>query len=290
MRFGLVILPEYPWTTAAPMWRAAEEMGFDHAWTYDHLVWGGLVGHPWHATMPTLTAAATVTARIGLGTFVASPNFRHPYPFHRDLATLDDVSGGRAICGIGAGGEPDLTILGGADLTPRQRVDRLGEFVDLLNELQTTDHVDRDGEWFTVREARTAPGPVQRPRVPFVVAANGPRALRIAARHGQGWVTTGRGGDDREAWWRGVAELVARFERATADVGRAPERRYLSLDAAPGFSFESVDRFTDDVGRAAELGFTDVVAHRPRADEPYRGDLAVLEDVAARLPGLREAG
>ncbi|WP_307781322.1 LLM class flavin-dependent oxidoreductase [Agilicoccus flavus] len=222
MRFGLVILPEYPWRGAAAMWRAAEELGFDHAWTYDHLVWGGLVGHPWHATMPTLTAAATVTSRIGLGTFVASPNFRHPYPFARDLITLDDVSDGRAIVGIGAGGEPDLTILGGEELTPRRRGDRLGEFVDLLDALLTRDHVDATGEWFTVRDARTAPGPTRSPRMPFVVAANGPRSMRIAARRGQGWVTTGRGGDDAATWWRRVADLVDRFEAALADAGRDP--------------------------------------------------------------------
>ena len=52
MRFGLTILPEHRWSDAAPMWRAAEELGFDHAWTYDHLVWGGLPDSPWYGTIP----------------------------------------------------------------------------------------------------------------------------------------------------------------------------------------------------------------------------------------------
>ena len=60
MRFGLTILPELPWSELRPRWEAAEAMGFDHAWTYDHLVWGGLPESPWYGTMPTLTAAALV--------------------------------------------------------------------------------------------------------------------------------------------------------------------------------------------------------------------------------------
>ena len=58
MRHGIAILPELPWRESAPMWRAAEEMGFDHAWTYDHLVWGGLPDASWFAAVPTLAAAA----------------------------------------------------------------------------------------------------------------------------------------------------------------------------------------------------------------------------------------
>ena len=70
MRHGIVILPQENWPAAARRWRQAEEYGFDHAWTYDHLSWRSLADQPWHATIPTLTAAATVTDRIGLGLFV----------------------------------------------------------------------------------------------------------------------------------------------------------------------------------------------------------------------------
>ncbi len=87
-------------------------MGFSHAWTYDHLVWADLPDSPWFAAVPTLAAAAGVTSTIGLGTFVSSPNYRHPYTFARDVLTLDDVSGGRFLCGLGAGGDLDAGILG----------------------------------------------------------------------------------------------------------------------------------------------------------------------------------
>src|SRR5450631_416609 len=174
MRFGLTILPERRWSDAAPMWRRAQELGFDHAWTYDHLVWGGLPDSPWYGTTPTLTAAAMVTSTIRLGTFVTSPNYRHPVTFMRDLLALDDISGGRLICGIGAGGDIDAAILGGQPLTPGERVERLYEFTELLDRLLTQDHVRHRGRYFSAVDARTRPGPLQRPRIPFVVAANGP--------------------------------------------------------------------------------------------------------------------
>src|SRR5687767_1223691 len=131
MRFGITILTDLPWAEAEPRWRAAEDLGFDHAWTYDHLVWGGLPESPWVGAMPTLTAAAMVTSRVRLGTLVAAPNFRHPVAFHREVQALDDISGGRFLLGVGTGGDVDARILGDPELTVKDRVDRFQEFTDL---------------------------------------------------------------------------------------------------------------------------------------------------------------
>src|ERR1700722_10440345 len=104
VRYGIVILADQRWEDSARRWRLAEEYGFDHAWTYDHLGWRDLVDGPGFAAVPALTAAATVTSSIGLGTLVASPNFRHPVSFARQLTALDDISGGRFLLGLGARG------------------------------------------------------------------------------------------------------------------------------------------------------------------------------------------
>jgi alkanesulfonate monooxygenase SsuD/methylene tetrahydromethanopterin reductase-like flavin-dependent oxidoreductase (luciferase family) len=290
MRFGITILPEYRWSDAAPRWRNAEELGFDHAWTYDHLTWGGLPDSPWYGTTPTLTAAALVTSTIKLGTFVTSPNFRHPLTLTREVLSLDDISGGRFLCGIGSGGVIDSTILGGDLLTPRQTVDRLAEFVELLDKLLTTDGVDYQGEYFSTRNARTLPGCVQQPRVPFVMAANGPRSLRLATRYGAGWVTTGRKSDDFDTWFGSVTDLSRRLDGVLESEGRdsAEFDRYLALDSAR-YSLSSVAAFEDVVGRAAELGFTDVITHWPRADGVYGGSEDVLEQIALDvIPRLRK--
>ncbi|MBB5958859.1 alkanesulfonate monooxygenase SsuD/methylene tetrahydromethanopterin reductase-like flavin-dependent oxidoreductase (luciferase family) [Saccharothrix tamanrassetensis] len=287
MRTGIVILPEHRWWFAEPKWRAAEEYGFHHAWTYDHLGWRTLVDGPWFSAVPTLTAAAMVTERIRLGTFVASPNFRHPVPFARELLTLDDVSDGRFTLGVGAGGEGyDTEVLGEPPRTPAERTQRFGEFVELLDELLRKDKTTWHGKHFSAVEARSAPGAVQRPRMPFLVAANGPKAMKIAAAHGQGWVTTGPRTDDFDAWWHGVAELSKRFTEAQHGAGRRVDR-YLNLDSAPVYSLTSVETFQDAVGRAEELGFTDVIVHWPRHDGVYAGRETVLEEIAAEvLPAL----
>jgi hypothetical protein len=119
--------------------------------------------------------------------------------------------------------------------------------------------------------------------VPFVIAANGPRGLRLVAEHGAGWVTTGRDGATGEDWWSSVGELVGRLEQTALAEGRDPATidRYLSLDSNGAYSLQSVDAFEDAVGRAAELGFTDVISHWPRADGIYAGLESVLEQVAA---------
>ena len=295
MRFGIVILPQYDWPEAARRWRGAEELGFDHAWTYDHLAWRGLAGERWHATVPTLTAAATVTSRIALGTFVASPNFRHPVPFAKDIATVDQVSGGRMRLGIGSGGTGfDAYVLGQPELTPRQRFARFAEFaeaLDLLLRFETpgSGGVSFEGEWFTASGARMVGEPSQHPRMPLHLAADGPKGLALATRIADGWVTTAGADDDTEAWWRLAGELVRRLVDACDAAGRDPATmsRTLSLDAEARYSLASVDAFEDAVGRAAELGYTDVVSHWPREHGLYAGGESVLDEVAARLPSLR---
>lgn len=293
MRVGIAILPDRRWRDASRRWRGAEEYGFDQAWTYDHLGWRDLVDGPWFDAVPVLTAAALETERIRLGTMVASPNFRHPVHFAREVTALDDVSGGRLTLGLGAGGlSYDATVLGGPALSPRQRVDRFTEFVALLDQLLREGRADFTGEYFRAVDARSTPGCVQQPRAPFVVAGNGSRSLRVAARFGQGWITTGEPSDDLGAWWRSVAELAKRFDDAVADAGRDPGDidRMLSLDAAPVYSLSSAEFFAEAAGRAGELGFTDVMTHWPRENSWYAGDEAVLEQVARDvLPCLHSA-
>lgn len=289
MRIGIVLLPQHRWSEDAARWRRAEEYGFDHAWTYDHLAWRDLAGEPWFATVPRLTAAATVTSRIRLGTWVASPNYRHPVPFAKELMSLDDVSAGRFTLGIGAGGVGvDATVLGGQVLPPRDRVDRLEEFVALLDRLLTGDRTTWRGRFYEAVDARMLPGCVQRPRLPFVIAANGPRTMRVAARYGQGWATTGTTPEEEgyERWWAGVADLVRRLDDVLAAEDH-PGRldRYLSVDSG-GYALTSAERFADVVGRARELGFTDLVTHWPRQDGVYAGSERVLEEVAGRLEEL----
>ncbi|MEA2441830.1 MAG: hypothetical protein QOH76_3254 [Thermoleophilaceae bacterium] len=278
LRIGIVILPELRWAQARERWRRAEEYGFDHAWTYDHLAWRDLADGPWFDAVATLTAAACATSSIRLGTLVASANFRHPVQFAREVTSLDDISEGRLTLGIGAGAAApsfDALVLGRDPLPPRQRADRFEEFVELLDTLLRNDRTTWRGDYYEAVDARSTPGCVQSPRVPFVIAANGKRGLALAARYGQGWITTGQPGDDLEEWWRSVAELAKRYEGGGD--------RYLMLDSAPVFSLSSASFFEEQLGRARELGFTDAITHWPRPSSWYAGDESVLDEVAPLL-------
>lgn len=220
---------------------------------------------------------------------VMSPNYRHPVTTAKDLMTLDDVSGGRLIAAVGAGGTGwDATVLGQPPLTPRQRVARLAEFVTLTDLLLTQADTTWDGEYFHAAQAKMIPAG-SRSRIELVVAGNGPKTIGLAARTGDGWATTGPESSDlaQDQWWARVAGLARTFEDAAAAAGRDPAalRRYLNLDSAPELSIGSLDAFTDAAGRAAELGFTDVVVHWPRPDGVYAGDDAVLDRIAASLTG-----
>lgn len=235
MRVGIEILPERRWADAEYHWRSAEAYGFDHAWTVDHLGWRTLLDSPWFDGMATLTAAAMATSRIRLGLLVASPHFRHPVPFARQLLSLDDISAGRFTLGIGGGGTGgyDATVLGRDELSTKQTSDRFDEFVSLTDLLLRQDRTSWTGEYYRAVDARNAPGCLQRPRLPFLIAANGPRAMQVALRHGQGWVTIGcRWGSvsAMDEFWRAVTDTAGRFQAlaATAAGDRSvpdPERR-----------------------------------------------------------------
>ncbi|GAB04363.1 LLM class flavin-dependent oxidoreductase [Gordonia amarae] len=283
MRIGVYIIPDHPWQQARDEWRRAEEMGFDHAWTFDHLVWGSLPDNRWFSCIPTLTAAALVTQRIPLGAFVISPNFRHPVPLARELQTLLDIAGDRLLMGLGAGGTPDDVLLGQKPVTARERVDRFQEFVRLLDLTLTDDHVDFAGEHYSAVDMRLAGGSV-RDRIPLLLAGNGPRSVRFAAHHGDGWITTGTPADSVDDWLAGISRSVRILDDALTDrPGGDRFPRYLSLTWAPADPFAGADVLDELIGRAAELGFTDVVVPWPRTSPPHVLAVDTFESVMADI-------
>ena len=148
--------------------------------------WGGLPDSPWYGTVSTLTAAATGhradPARHVRDLAELPPPGDVPA---RPASSLDDISGGRILCGIGTGGDLDSRH-------PRRRAarrrgsgstgSRSSRAAGPAAAPRTTS--TSEGSWFSAVDARTLPGPVQRPRTPFIMAANGPRSLRLAARFG----------------------------------------------------------------------------------------------------------
>jgi alkanesulfonate monooxygenase SsuD/methylene tetrahydromethanopterin reductase-like flavin-dependent oxidoreductase (luciferase family) len=293
LRLSTVILPVRHWSEGGrEQWRHAETLGFHTAYTYDHLSWRTFRDGPWFGAIPTLTAAAAATEKLRLGTLVTSPNFRHPVTLAKDLISLDDISGGRITLGIGAGGNgfDASTLLRGDEepWTPRERADRFGEFVSLLDLLLTEDSVTHEGTFYSANEARNIPGCVQRPRLPFAVAGTGPRGMKLAARYGQAWVTTG----DPKIFETGtpaesraaIRDQIEKLGKACAELGRdvAGLDKILLTGFTPDRNqpLDSLDAFVDFAGRHAELGITEIAVHAPIPDSDFAADQAVFEKIA----------
>jgi alkanesulfonate monooxygenase SsuD/methylene tetrahydromethanopterin reductase-like flavin-dependent oxidoreductase (luciferase family) len=277
VRLGVVILSDRPWAELAGRWRHVEELGFDAAWTFDHVTWFGKPHGAWYAAVPTLAAAASATSSIRLGTLVATPNYRHPVPFASEMVSLDDLTGGRLVLGLGAGGGGvDAALLGHEPWPRRERTERFEEFVTMLDLLLRQPVTTHRGRYYSANDARLEAGCVQRPRVPFAVAATGPRGIRLAARHAQTWVTAGASGR-----LGAIPEQVARLEDACAAIGRDPGQvaRLVTL-------FERIaepDALGELVVRCAEMGLTDLAIHDPRSHGPFQGDPELLDRIASEL-------
>jgi alkanesulfonate monooxygenase SsuD/methylene tetrahydromethanopterin reductase-like flavin-dependent oxidoreductase (luciferase family) len=291
---GLVILPSDRWRDARRQWEWADDVGFSTAWTYDHIRWGGMPDGPWHAAVPVLAAAATVTTRIRLGTLVASPNFRHPVTLARDVISLDDLSDGRFDLGIGPGsGGPDATVLGQERWSPAERMDRFGEFIGLLRSILDGGADGRTtvaGPHYAANEAPSTPGTVQTP-LPLTVAAGGRRGLQLVASLAQQWVTIGPGTReprDPADMLTAVRQQSGQLNDACRAQGRDPSTLgrvllWTPTETDPGLT--SVDQFDELVAPYEELGFDQFVLHHPAQTGPYGGSVSVFEAIARQRNG-----
>ena len=157
----------------------AEELGFDHAWLVDHLV--DTDGRPEDGCLEAwtlLAAIAASTKRIRLGVLVSSNTFRHPAILLKEAVTVDHISGGRLILGIGTGWHEDEHRRYGIDLPPApERVDRFEEAVKVISLLMAQERTTFQGRYYQIDDARLEPRPLQQPRIPILIAAHRPRML-----------------------------------------------------------------------------------------------------------------
>jgi probable F420-dependent oxidoreductase len=156
--------------------RAAEAVGYSDLTIHDHL-------SPQLAPIPVLTAVAMATERLGLCPLVFNNDLRHPAVLAQDLATIDVLSDGRLVVGIGAGWhEPEYEAIGIPFDPPAVRIDRMLEAVAILRGLFAEGPFTFNGRHYTITALDGQPKPVQRPHPPFLIGGTRERVLRIAAR------------------------------------------------------------------------------------------------------------
>jgi alkanesulfonate monooxygenase SsuD/methylene tetrahydromethanopterin reductase-like flavin-dependent oxidoreductase (luciferase family) len=172
-----------------------DELGYEHLWTWDHLY--GIIGDPYqnvYEGYATLAAWAKVTRRARLGLFVGANTFRNPGLVAKSLATLDHLSGGRAIAGLGAAWNEFEHEAHGIEFgsSPGQRLDWLEESVAAIRGLFAGESItSKSGGRYAFKDLRLIPGPVQ-PRLPIMIGGSGEKkTLRIVATHADMWNTGG---------------------------------------------------------------------------------------------------
>lgn len=186
--FG-VTLPQIKrsWSQARDAARAFDDLGFDSVWVCDHLQGVPLPQLPIFEAWSQLAAVGAVTERVQLGTLVTPPLFRNPGVFAKQVATVDHVSEGRVIVGLGAGWlQPEFESLGLPFPSLGERMRALDELARVLKGLWSEERFSFEGRHFRLKDAVCEPKPVRRP--PLLVGGTGEKVLMgIVARHADLW-------------------------------------------------------------------------------------------------------
>ena len=270
MRVGIQ-LPEVEREVGWPEFRdiavTAEQSGFDSVWVGDHLLFRdeatGARG-PWES-WSSLAALAEATSKVELGPLVAATSFHSPAMIAKKAATVDEISGGRLILGLGAGwNKAEYEAFG---FPYDNRVSRFEEALIIISTLVREGAIDFSGQFYELRDMDLLPP--ARPDMKLMVGSNGPRMLRIAAPYVDMWNTW-------HVWFgnhpSGLVPLMAELEAACADVGRDPDE--IEKTAAV---YVELSR-----GEGRVAGSED----RPQA-EPIQGS---HEEIARGLAGFEAAG
>lgn len=232
---------------------------------------------------PTLIAAwAATTSRVRVDLLIANMALRRPTLLAKQAVTLDHVSAGRLELGIGSGLWPADHAMAGVPMwSGRERAERLGEFVGIVDSLLAGDVSDHEGRYYPYREAAMAPAPIQA-RIPIIVAADGPKALAVAAEHADAWATF-PGAATEQNFHRTAIERGRTLDRLCEERGRDPgalRRILLAYGAIDPWA--SADGFARLVDNYREIGFDGIVCYAPKPAEQ-----AVFDQVVERLGELR---
>lgn len=268
MKFGLQ-LPQYPMDLI--LWSAvrAEEAGFDAIWTPDHLVGIGIKRFDAFEAWSVLTACAMLTNRVSLGTCVSDLHRHHPAVLAQHLMTLDVISGGRAVLGLGAGEAMNLNPYG---INWEKPVSKMREGIMVIKKLLSEEKVDFKGKYFTLRGAFISPKPVQRPHPPIYIAGNSKRTVELTAELGDGWIPAGL----MPKRYREVLERIRELARAAK---RDPD------EIEPcAFLYTVVHKDYEEARRMAELPVKMLFMLSPKKREylesiGYRGEVPDVGDL-----------
>jgi probable F420-dependent oxidoreductase len=281
--------------------RHAEELGYDSVWVLERLLWplapkepypatpGGSLPEPYQIVfdpIETLTFVAAHTQKVQLGTSVLVLPYHSPIQLARRLATLDVLSGGRALVGVGAGWSRDEFEAVGTPF--ERRGARCDEILEAMIELWTNDPAKFDGKFYHIPESKVGPKPVQKPHPPVYVAGFGQYTFDRAVRFGSGWNPSGIPSFD---WLEG---MINQFRQTAERAGRG--NMEVVLRAFTMVSKQSpvgerspmigtLEKIREDTGRLRDMGVTHLIHSPPAIGFDPR---ASIDDVLAVMEQLME--
>jgi alkanesulfonate monooxygenase SsuD/methylene tetrahydromethanopterin reductase-like flavin-dependent oxidoreductase (luciferase family) len=286
---------EVRWHELLDMVRAIEDLGFDSIWVGEHLLYrfpDREPRGPWEA-WTLMGAIAAATSRVAFGPLVACTNFHNPALLAKQASTIDEVSGGRLILGLGAGwNETEFRAYG---FPYDHRIDRFEEAFTIIRTLLREGAIDFDGRWYQVRDCELLPRGPRPAGPPLMIGSNGPRMLRATVPYVDSWNSWFADTGNLPA---GVPALRERVDAACRDVGRDPaelERTVAVLVLLSGgvgrlqgaYSKEAPEPLEGSPGEIAEVlrGYArEGIGHVQLVLDPITlGSIQALEPVLAEL-------
>lgn len=221
LRFGVQTVPQHVrYADILRAWEEADQLGLDTAFVFDHFIpiMSDASG-PCFEGWTLLAALAAKTERVQAGILVTGNTYRHPAVLAKMAATVDHVSGGRLILGMGAGWfELEHTAYGIPFYTAGVRARRVVEAVQVVKRLFTEEKANFAGKYYQLKDAPFQPKAVQRPHPPILIGGMGPKVIQpLAARHADIWHFFFRDGEPEEA-----RRICANFDEICRNVGRPP--------------------------------------------------------------------
>ena len=274
MRFSVWPAPGRPVDEILDLARVTDDLGWFSFWFADHYMGNTgskeLTEGDVHEAWSILPAVAAVTSNIRVGPLVAPTSVHHPALLANRAATIDHISDGRMVLGLGAGWQINEHHAYGIDLeAPGPRVSRFEESIQIVRSLLDNEHTDFDGEFYTFINAPCDPKPIQS-SLPLLVGTGGPRMCRITARHAQEWNTWGAPemAAERRTTYTTACEAV---DVDPASLHTSVQAMFFLTDDADkvakikgGDTGErsiagSPEQIIDEIGRFGELGFDEVI-------------------------------
>lgn len=298
MHFSVWPDPGRPVAEVLDLAQFADDLGWFGFWFADHYManTGDTTMKPGdvHEVWGVLPAVAAVTGNIRLGPLVSPTSVHHPAVLANRAATIDHVSNGRFVLGLGAGWQINEHAAYGIDLeAPGDRVSRFDEAIQITRSLLDTDRTSFDGRFYTLKDAPSDPSPVQA-KLPITVGTGGPRMLRITARHAQEWNTWGAPAMAADRWQA--------FVEACETVGTDPASMHTSvqalvfitddakaLDGIRGgdMSSRSIagshDEIVEQLGQLRDIGFDELIVPDFTLGETAAQRRDAYEDFAANI-------